>query len=379
MQTLYPASDHNPSGAGPDRILPALRGATGGVRFSFRYALLSKTGALITRSLPGVIGCTIEQNWLADIKRTCSIRLRDTQSIDYLSDRIQPWVRLHLPPFGELDWCEWPQGVFLIESPNRRSDRAGTVTRDIRGRDLLQQFASDGVTTRYVVTAGTSYTNTIANLLGSVPKSITPSAATLPAAKDWDPGTSKLRIINDLLGAINYESLSFDEFGVAQCRPYVQPGDRAVEYTYGDNPGDGLMVPEADQLVDLFNIPNRWSITVSEPDREPISSTFTNDNPESITSTVRRGRVILDHRTEIEAADQATLDAKVARLATEASQVYEAIEFSTALNPLHSGNDLIRLRYAPLSLNARYVSQSWTMDLTAGAPMRHRARRVVQL
>src|SRR3546814_8457093 len=39
-------------------------------------------------------------NWLADIKRTASFELKSAleDPIDYLSNRIKPWVRLHMPP-----------------------------------------------------------------------------------------------------------------------------------------------------------------------------------------------------------------------------------------------------------------------------------------
>jgi hypothetical protein len=232
------------------------------------------------------------------------------------------------------------------------------------------------ISTRYTVSTGANYITTVSTLLGSIPKSVVASSSTLPAAKEWEPGTSKLKIINELLQAVNYNSLSFDEDGSAVVAPYLQPSGRPEEYTYADD-ANGLIIPEVDQELDLFSVANNWIAVVSDPDRPMLASTYTNTSPSSPTSTVNRQRTITDFRQEQDAADQTTLDALVARIAFEASQVYEGIDFQTALMPIHSGNDVYRLTYSPLGINDKYSEQSWSMELRAGAPMKHHARRVV--
>jgi hypothetical protein len=219
-------------------------------------------------------------------------------------------------------------------------------------------------------------TAAVGALLPDIPLRVVASTATLPVAREWEPGTSVLAIVNDLLGMINYESLSVDEDGFGQVRPYVAPPDRPEEYAYVDD-DVSVIVPGMRQHADL-DVANQWVLVVSEPDRAPLVATYTNNDPGSPTSTVRRGgQIITDHRVEVEAVNLATLQAKAARLAFEASQVYEITEFSTALMPIHSGNDVYRITYSPLAINARYAEQSWSMELRAGAHMTHRARRVV--
>lgn len=347
----------------------------GSRRFAFRYELLDSSNNKIG-DLTAVESCTVEQNWLADIKRTAKFRLRDTGDIDFLSNRIKPYVQLRLPPYGTDDWVEWPQGVFLLSSPQRTADATGTRWRDVDAYDATQVYTDDLVDSRYTVAAATKYTDAVSTLLGSVPKNITTSASTLPTAREWDPGTSKLKIINELLGAVNYESLSFDEDGIAIVRPYRTPSTRPAEYTYADDELS-VMLPEVTQNLDLFGVANKWVLVVSSPDRAALSSTYTNTNPASPTSTVRRGRTIVDFRTEQDAADQGSLDALVSRLAFEASQVYEAIEFETGIMPIHSGNDVYRIEFSLLAVAANYSEHTWSMDLTVTATMKHTARRVV--
>lgn len=511
MQTLVPTGDRNPNGHAEETIRSALVGRYGSRRWSFRYDLHDSDGVYI-QALDDVRECSITQNWLADIKRTARFLVRDTGIIDFLSDMIKPYVRLHLPPYGDDDWVEWPMGMFMLDSPVRVTDAPGVAYRRVQAYDQLQRYRDDRVDDRYSVTAtttttedfadttynvtftgtwtrvsGTAYSGThawkapavahsasastaltvpvdatqvrvrvkvsseedfdylevwrgaagtgtliwdgsgeidwtlvtipidgdtqvtfryikdssategsdtawiddvaidiagslvtdqIVALLGDVEKVVSVSTKLMPSDLEWEPGTTKLEIINDLLDLINYESLSFDEDGRAVVTPYASPADRTSEWTYADD-DESLIMPTVEQELDVAGVPNKWVLVVSEPDRDPIVGTYTNNDPSSPTSTVNRDRTIVDFRTEQNAADQDALDEKAYRLAFEASQIFEAVTFETGLNPLHSGNDVYRIRFAPLAVDAKYAEQSWEVELVAGAVMRHRARRVV--
>lgn len=592
MQRIAPpVGEHNPNGHTETEVLRALRGLDGHRRLTFRYELLD-SGNVFVRDLDSteVEACTVSQNWLAEVKRTASFRIRvGPDPIDWLSDRIKPWVRMWLPPFDSDDFVEWPQGVFLLVSPDREVDAAGTVWRDVEGYDQLQVLlddrspdrfstgdiltAEDGFlraesgtwgtadsgqewtdttvadTTLAVTTSGSGYasvtldanpeiirgqtlpdryrdlevhgriavdqtavgdsllpsvllrydgsnyyrvrlifttggevwiavtngttqigaaedpglsyspgdwfnvrarvvgqtvlgrvwadgadeptewtvereitsstideglagysasgfpanTNTSPELrydtievdanpqdlvtgvvehvlseAGITEVTTTPSSESLPTVREWEPGTPKLEIINDLLDSITYESLSFDEDGVAVVRPYTSPQDRPAEYTYADG-DESVMLPQVVQERDLHSVPNQWVVASGEPDETPMRVVYTNSDPASPTSTVRRGRTITQFDDEQEATSEPALIEKVARLAFESSQVYEAIEFDTALMPVHSGNDVYRIEFDPLAVAAKYAEHSWQMPLDASATMRHRARRVISL
>jgi hypothetical protein len=569
---------HNPNGHTLAEILAGLRYQTGSRKLSFRYELLDSNNRKIG-DLDQVESCSVQQDWLSDIKRQATFVLRSVGAIDFLSDRVKPWVRLHLPPHGDDDWVEWPQGVFLLSTPERTTDANETVRRAVSGYDQLKIYLEDTTYGRLTVPAGTRYTDAVLDMLVAtnpivvtqdgfgrvdatswgdnedghtwtsygtvnatyavsggqghitVPASdnaymalagiamvdmevktlvtsttagsftgvvmrfsepaagqtlangygcaingttgdleiyrnisgtgatlldsaaipgwtantrwylrfraigpllqgktwaedspepaawsvevtdttytggtaacqrigtdtarfddfrlidplsgvvISHSAAVLQVDKEWDPGTPMLHIINELLGAINYNSLSFDAEGRAVIAPYVSPQDRHPSYVYADDEVS-VLHPEVTQELDLFSVANRWVLIMSEPDQDPIVSVFTNNDPGSPTSTVRRQRVITDFRTEIETADQITLDEKAARLAFEASQVFEAIEFTTALMPFHDGNDVIQLGFNPLAVFGKYAEVSWSMPLTADGVMTHRVRRVVNI
>lgn len=269
---------------------------------------------------------------------------------------------------GEVGWTQTSVDVSDADTVTFRYAKDGSV--------------SDGEDAAYiddlVFDVPARYTDEISSLLGAVQQNVTPSTRVIPVPREWEPGTSKLEIINDLLAAINYESLSFDEHGAAVAKPYVSPQERSSEYTYADD-AVSVIAPEVTQDLDLFDIPNRWVLTVSDADRDPVRAVFTNRDPASPTSTIRRGRVITEFITDTDASDRSTLLEKAVRLAFEASQVFEQVEFETALMPVHSGNDVYRLARDPLAIDAQYAEHTWEMPLEAGAAMRHTARRVVTL
>lgn len=363
------------NGYSADEVRAALLASARHIRF--RYELLDSAGSF-KANLVGVLACSVANNALADVKRTAHLVLRDgADDIDYLSDRVKPVVRLRMPDGG---YAEFPQGVFLLTSPRRAVDAADVVTREVEAYDQLIVLAEDKVTDRYIVAAGTNVIDALRQVLqgaGITEHNLTPTAKVLPADLEWEPGTAKLRVVNDLLAIINYRSLYFDETGRAVGKPYVSPQTAPSEFTYSDD-SDSVSLPAMDQTLDLFNISNTWVVVVSEPDRPPLSSTFTNDDPDSPTSTVSRGRTIVDFRT-VEAVDQATLDAKAQRLAFEASQIYEILELQTGIMPMHSDADVVTIERSALGISARYSEHTWEMELKAGQPMKHRVRRVVQV
>jgi hypothetical protein len=211
-----------------------------------------------------------------------------------------------------------------------------------------------------------------------VVEAIVTSNTVLPTGMEWEPGTSKLTIVNDLLAAINYESATYNEDGIFVGRPYVSPQNRTASFKYATD-AESVITGDVDQSVDLFGVPNKWVVVVSDPDRPALVGTYVNSDPLSPTSTVSRGRTIVDYRTEQSAPDQLTLDAQAQRLAFEASQVYESIEFDTAIMPIHQNGDVYDLTVDGLAINGKYSEQTWSMQLKNGATMSHKARKVVSV
>jgi hypothetical protein len=370
MQAFDPAGVYTATA-----VQAALQGQNGPRRLAFDFHRLNSSN-VDQGSLTQVKAGSVVLDGLADVHRSASFTLVEGDTIDYNRDRIKPYVRLTMPDGGTVSW---PQGVFLLSSPDRVLSPDSTVARTVTAYDQTVLLQGDSVSDRYSVAAGTLYTTAIASAVAGYgfTTNITASSKTLPVTIDWAGGTSKLTIVNDLLAAINYRAAWFNEDGVFQAVPYVLPDTVVPGYTYATDE-TSVIVGDISHNLDLFNVPNRWVLVVSEADRPALTSTYTNTLASSPTSTVSRGRTITKYDTGQTAADQATLDDLAARMAFEDSQVYETVGFTTALMPFHSDLDVLGVSANGLALGTvKFQEVGWSMDLTVGGSMGHTVRRTV--
>jgi hypothetical protein len=345
--------------------------------WDFRYERLDLSATLVVPI--DVTGASVANAALAEkMKRTFRGSLSPDAGFDYASDRLRVYARLLMPDGG---WNEWPLGTFLLStSETARRSTTPRETVPVSGFDLLQVLEEDSVTDRYVVAAGANYVTAIATVLASAgfpTHLVVDTAKTLPAPLEWEPGVAKLKIVNDLLAAVGYTSLSMDALGVPEAAPYEAPDVAPLLWSYALDTAS-LVRPGTVSQLDLFNVPNVIVGVVSQPDRPTLRSVATNTDPTSPLSTVRRGRnivKILDPQLVANAVDQATLDAIVARALAETTQQYETVEFSTGIMPIHGDGDVVTFDYGS-GVN-RYRETSWEIDLRAGGVMKHSARRVV--
>lgn len=344
-------------------------------RFSFRYELLDKDLNKIG-DLHTIKDGEIRQDALSNIKRTATFSMIDTGEIDFLSDRIKPYVRLLV----QNQWVEFPQGVFLLSSPKKK-DVISKVERSIDAFDGLLILQEDKFADRYRIAAGASYYQAVIDILdsaGITSYNIDNTDKVIPVEKDFEAGKEKLFVINELLREINYTPIHVDVDGAFTSYAYRSPSVRSVDYTYKDN-HESIIFPGVEEELDLTYIPNTWVVVRSNAEQEPLSSTYVNDNPSSITSTVNRGRIILDRRELEDIADQQALDAYTQRIAFEASQVYGKVDFETGIMPMHDYADIIELDYSRLGIKEKYSETSWSMPLRIDGRMKHSIRKVVTI
>jgi hypothetical protein len=352
----------------------------GGSRYwRFRYEALNNSNVFI-RTL-NVVQCSVANNALADkAKRTCKVRIHPSTTFDQLDERFRAYADLRMP---DGTFTTFTLGTFLLSTgSNRTAALAGDRDVDYEGYDLLQVLVEDKVLDRYVVAAGTVYTTAIGTVLtsaGFTTSQISGSAATLPSAMEWPPGTPKLTIVNDMLTAINFTTLSMTATGDPTAQPYVEPASAQVVWNYVVGP-QSVVTPGIDRRLDLFDVPNVWLGVVSQPDRAPLVSTDTNNVPGSPTSVAARGRSIVRVLDDVgDAADQATLDALVVRRANESSVIYEEADFTTGLMPFHETGEVFLLDDGSGTGPSPFREQTWEMDLRAGGLMKHTMRRTVSL
>jgi hypothetical protein len=364
-----------------DQVKAVLHAVHGSRQLSFRFAQLDSSDQFI-RDVTGLViagESTIQTDNQADqIKRSGQFQVKDDGSINWLKDRIQVFARLIIPGSG-IGYVEWPQGVFLLSSPTRKY-QGPSKYRDVQAYDKMQILVDSGFTARYVVTEGTNYVTAVKQVLtdaGITKINIDPTTKTLPTWLDWPPDTSRLEVVNTLLKIINFEPLHVDENGYFTSHQYMTPQQRAEEYTYADD-HISVIIPGATDTLDYFNVPNQWVGVVSEPDRTYLTYTYTNSNADSPTSTVNRGMTITKY-IQVNAADLDSLQGMVQKQAAQDSQIAHTVNFSTALMPFHSYDDVYHITHSKLGIDTKFEELSWTLPLKAGGEMQHVAKEVVPI
>jgi hypothetical protein len=322
--------------------------------------------------LDGVTNGSFDFSVAATIRSGGSITCQG-QGIDWLKVRIQPRYTMTA---GEYT-LEWPLGVFIPASPNVDYSTPGG-TRTIELYDKLLILDRDETDGTYSVAAGAVVTTVVRGILvaaGEVRDAITDSTAVMRTSQVWEAGTTKLKIVNELLASINYFSLWVDGYGVFHGTPYTDPGARGTAWTFADN-ADSIYSAAFTVDEDSFDVPNKVTlISTSDGDTAAMTATALNENPDSKYSFNQRQIWISKTETEIEAADQGTLNLLAQRRLVELTGTTETFNIDHAYIPLDL-NDAVQFTRAAESISTRAVVQSMTISTEVGAPVKTTFRGV---
>jgi len=334
---------------------------------SWRVDLLTSKDSVL-KALDGVTGGRVDQDVNSVIRGGGTLELDDMgQGIDWLSNRIQVWWQVGAQ--------SWPLGVFLLASPVS-SYYDGGRHWSVEMLDKLVVLDQDKVDGSYSVAAGSVVTSVVKALIESAGEnagSLTGSTLTAPAGMVWEAGTSKLRIINDLLASINYFSLHCDGHGRFLAEPYVRPQDRATSWDFSAG-AQAVHSAEFTRDEDLAAVPNKVVlVSVASGSAPALISTTTNTNPSSPFSYTRRGRWVVYTETNVEASSQAVLDALASRKLADLSSSSASISLSCAALPLELNN---AVGFHTGGVSSRGVVQSTSLNLEVGAQMEIRVREV---
>lgn len=339
---------------------------------SYRYELLDKHD----RPIGDVTATgTISFDSTSAIKRVASLNIKEENEVDYLSDRIKPYMRLKMAD----KYLEFPLGVFLMSSPSRRADSV-TKSKNVECYDKTQILLDDKFSTRHLVRAGENYINVVTTIIASAGiKNYRLDACPLTLRTDieFSVGISKLSAINQLLKAINYNELWVDSYGCVRATKYQQSEGRKIDIYYV--PGkESITIPGGEELLDTFQTPNKIVRYLENAELECLKATVENTDPASKLSTVSRGRTIVDIEPVNDIADQATLEAYTQRIAAE-KKIYQQVIFNSAVMPHHEFLDCLYLRNKELDVSGKFIETAWSIDMRVGGIMTHTCRKAVSI
>lgn len=351
-----------------------------------RYQILRHGAFYGWLAAPADSGPTLRMDAEAEIKTALSGTF-GTWVTDADGKRVEPdWLSDEIQPTLIIDGAESPLGVFAAAAVTP-VESEGVETLQMEAYDRCWRVRDNNLENRLYIAAGTNYISAIEQQLvaSSIPVVLaTPTSATLTEDREWDIGTSRLTIVNELLGEINYNPLWFSAQGYAMLEPASVPSPENIEHLLSDEPEEILagadridrLLPQISRETDVYNTPNVFVVTCANPDKTAnMVATAENTNPQSPLSISRRGRRIVQVTQVNNIASQAELQAFVDRQRNMSMIGGETIRVSTSLLPGYGVNDVVALRWKDLS--ALCILRAYTMELRVGGAMSMTLERVV--
>lgn len=323
-----------------------------------------------------------------DTAQEGTLRIRD---INLLTTRVRPVKVIEGLP-------EMPLGIYeMSATPESWSDTGRTYSVELLDKSTV--LVQDEISETFVAEAGVPILTIVKDLIESAGELISIDASetgALANARVWEVGTSKLRIINDLLTVLNYNALWVDGPGNFRATPYVRPAARSIRYTVlNDESGQRLVrelvdgeeaiySPDWTRDQDLYGIPNRViAVQSGTGDDEPLTGIADNTDPLDRFSIPNRG-IRARTLTNVDVPDgtsgeiEAALEAVAHRTLIAASSPQSVAEVTSLPIPLEL-LDAVRFANAPAGIDGRFTVQSVEIGLAFDSMMRLSLLRVVDV
>ena len=289
------------------------------------------------------------------------------------------WFRDEIAPELILDGETHPLGIFRPATVTPIASETGQ-SLSIEAYDRSWLARDSRTDTRQFFAAGTNYVEAAVSLLaasgiGTV-SAVQTSLTLAEAREDWEIGTSRLQIANELLSEIGYKGVWIDASGIAKIEPHENVTAANIRHRLSDQNVKSLLLPGMSRTTDIYNSPNVFVVICSNADKSGgMVATAENDSMQSPLSIQRRGRRIVQVTRVNNIATQQELQAYADRQLTDSLISGETIQVTTGLLPGFGVGEVTALQYGEIFAICRETS--WTMELQAGGRMTHVLERQV--
>ena len=334
---------------------------------TFEYYIVDPTTWKDAKKIENVKSCSISRDSDAGTLGSASINI--TESVG------ECYVRIYLITIQNGIKERHPLGTFLVQTPSTSFN--GKI-RDLSmdAYTPLLELKETKPPLGYSVMKGTNIM-TIARQLTQE----NTRAPVVPASCDTnlfsnfvaETDDSWLTFLTDLLLNAKY-SYDLDEMGRILFAPEQDTASLQPVWTYNDD-NSSILYPNLNMDHDLYGIPNVVEVIYSHGNGYYYSRVV-NDDPNSPTSTVNRGREIIHRVSDPDLIGDPTenqIDEYANRLLRELSSLEYTITYTHGYCPVRVG-DCVRFNYSRADLKnvkAKVISQ--TIKCEPGCPVTEKA------
>lgn len=341
----------------------------------YRFAAIRNGVELCPVQAVGAPRITMQST--AEIKTSISGTFVVPEEVDFLTDTLRPYM--------VVDGEEHQLGEYVITSVTEQREN-GIIKMSVTGYDLGVKVKMSTLDSRIVSQWEPLYMDVIMpNLVtaGIINVIADPCEDHMQGRRtDWDVGTSRLTLINDLLQEINFDTLWFDTTGAARLTKYQAPSaDNATKIYRADEMS--VIRAGVTSELDIYEAYNDWIVVVNDanrvvnyPNNVVMTARATNDDPASKISVQRVGKRTAPIIYLNNIASQDALQEYVDKIKLQGMASTETVTWTTANMP-HEVGEIVVLEHP--QLQGVFEETAWTMTLQAGAAMTHTGKRLVYL
>lgn len=310
-----------------------------------------------------------------------------------ISDLALESVRLR-PVCNIVGLPENPLGIFLVSAATEGWEDTGRVW-SLELLDKCTVPSQDIVDQSYAVAAGTLILQEVRTILSSSGEYIAIDESNTLATSTgmvWEAGTSKLKIINDLLDAAGYNALWMDGYGNFQATPRVLPANRSITYELLGIPRElrdgeqSIYSPDWSLDRDSFQVPNKVIAiqAAGGEDEAALVGEWTNTDPNSPYSYPARGRWIPHVLTDVETPEGteaetiAFLEARARTTLVQMSAVQATVKVTHLPIPVRV-SDVLRFANSQAGVDGRHVITKLELDTSPLGLMKSTLQEVISL
>lgn len=330
---------------------------------TFEYYIVDPNTWKDIKKIDKVISSTIDWDSDSNTLGSASINVDDVLGECY--------VRIYMITIQNRLRERIPLGTFLVQTPSVTFD-GKTKTSNVTAYTPLIELTEKKPPIGYYIAKDEkamkkSYQLTSEYLRAPVVEPIDSEPLTYNfVASDDD---TWLSFISDLANTVN-NSLSLDELGRVIFKPIQDLESMTPTYTYNDD-NSSILFSDITIDRDLYGIPNVVEVIYSNSDNY-FATRVVNDDPNSPTSTVSRGREIIHRVTDADIVTDQN-GTQVMEYANRLLKQLSSVEYEVKYKHGYCGvsvSDCVRLNYTRAGLHnvkAKVISQS--IECIPGCPV----------
>lgn len=334
---------------------------------TFEYYIVDPATWKDAKKIENVKSCSISRDSDAGTLGSASINI--TESVG------ECYVRIYLITIQNGTKERHPLGTFLVQTPSTSFDgKVRNLSMD--AYTPLLELKETKPPLGYSVMKGTNIMMIARQLTQENTRApVVPASCDTNLFSDFVAETddSWLTFLTDLLLNAKY-SYDLDEMGRILFAPEQDTASLQPVWTYNDD-NSSILYPSLNMDHDLYGIPNVVEVIYSHGNGYYYSRVV-NDDPNSPTSTVNRGREIIHRVSDPDLIGDPTenqIDEYANRLLRELSSLEYTITYTHGYCPVRVG-DCVRFNYSRADLKnvkAKVISQ--TIKCEPGCPVTEKA------